>query len=196
MTAIIALCGPAGSGKSTVAKHLVDVYGAVSTSFAAPLKLMVGRALDLTPEQLYGTQEQKEAIDPRYGHSARWFLQRIGTEGCRRTFGEDFWTKQTIEYIRQAKHPFVVIEDLRFANEAKAVLGENAGFVWRLWPVDDAVSAERATAAGAHPSEEQWRTLEANLEIKPPKRGIPELLELVDKAMRWKGLPDIAGLSW
>lgn len=183
MTTIIALCGPAGSGKSTAAKHLVDVYGAVSVSFAAPLKQMVGRALDFTPEQLYGTQEQKEAIDPRYGHSARWFLQRIGTEGCRRTFGEDFWTKQTIEYIRRTNHSLVVIEDCRFANEAKAVLDENRGYVWRLWPVVDGVSEARAAAAGAHASEEEWRSLEASLEIQPEKRGIPELLELIDRCM-------------
>lgn len=183
MTTIIALCGPAGCGKSTVAKHLVEKYGAQRYGFATPLKEMVKRALDFTDEQIYGTQEQKEAIDPRYGYSPRWFLQRIGTDGCRAVFGESFWTKRCLDMIRRQNQPLAVIEDCRFVNEARAVLDCDLGFVLRLWPVVDEESLKRLDAAGEHKSEREWQAIEAGLEIRPKARGIPELLGLVDKAM-------------
>lgn len=199
LCAIIAVCGPAGSGKSTVANHLVEKYGAERYGFATPLKEMVKRALGFTDEQVYGTQEQKEAVDPRYNRSARWFLQRIGTEGCRAVFGEDFWTKQCIDMIYRQSPRLAVIEDMRFVNESEAVLLDPRinGFVWRLHPVADARSAEHAAHAGKHASEEQWRELQASLEFNPPKRGIPELLSLVDIAMEMIPLrADTSGVLW
>lgn len=188
---VIALCGPAGSGKSTVADHLVEKYGASRYGFATPLKEMLKRALDFTDEQVYGTQAQKEAVDPRYNYSARWFMQRIGTEGCRNTFGEDFWTKMCIDTIVRQNQPLVVIEDMRFLNEGNAVLHDERidGHVLKLFPVGDAETVERLAGAGNHKSEFEWRDISPCLEIRPNKRGIPELLELVDAALSLIGPP-------
>lgn len=199
LTTVIALCGPAGCGKSSVANYLVENYGADRYGFATPLKRMVQSALDLTDEQVYGTQEQKEAVDPRYGHSARWFLQRIGTEGCRNTFGAGFWTKQCLDMIWRVNPRLAVIEDMRFADEATAVLNDPRinGFVWRLHPVDDAISIERVASAGVHASEEEWRHLDASLEIAPRARGLDELRKLVDAAMAMTPVrPIIGGVEW
>lgn len=182
---VIAVCGPAGAGKSTVAGYLREYYGAHRFGFAQPLKNMVKRALDFTDEQVYGTQEQKEAIDPRYNHSPRWFLQRIGTEGCRATFGADFWTRQTLDAIVRRNPRLAVIDDLRFRDEAEAVLLDPRvnGFVWRLHPVADAEAVARMQAAGAHASEEEWAALQASLEIRPEYRSVDLLRDLVHKAM-------------
>ncbi len=182
---VIALCGPAGSGKSTVANYLVEKYGAQKHGFALPLKEMVRRALGFTAEQVYGTQEQKEAVDPRYGYSPRWFLQRIGTEGCRATFGDNFWTRQCLDAIVRQNQDLCVIDDMRFADEADAVLADTRidGYVLRLHPVTDDMSKMYEAGAGRHPSETEWRTLNAGLELKPKSRGVEELLGLVDAAM-------------
>jgi hypothetical protein len=172
--------GPAGSGKTTVANYLVEKYGAVRFSLAAPLKEMVGRALELSHAQLWGTQEEKEAIDPRYGKSARWFLQRFGTEGCRQTFGEDFWTRMCFTQILKTSPRIAVIDDMRFVNEAEMCLLEPKfnGYVWRLHPVLTA----NAEVSG-HASEQEWSTAPASFEIRPERFGVEDLYELVDRAM-------------
>lgn len=155
MRIILGLMGAAGSGKSTVTAHLVERYGAVRYSFADPLKDMVARAFDLSPEQVRGTQAQKEAVDPRYNVSPRWLLQRIGTEGCRATFGESFWTDQTLERIEKGQATLAVIEDVRFVNEAEAIRRVRRdgwaaeGFVWRLECPDRQSSADTTHASEA-----------------------------------------------
>lgn len=78
---VIGIVGPAGSGKSSVAGYMRDAYGAKLYAFARPLKEMCRAAFDLSEAQVWGTQAEKEAIDPRYGVSARWILQRVGTDG-------------------------------------------------------------------------------------------------------------------
>src|SRR5690349_10218769 len=99
MTRIIGLLGGAGAGKSTIASYLVEKYGAKRYRLAGLLKEIARRTLDLTVEQVDGTQAQKEAVDERYGFSPRWFLQRLGTEGVRATLGQDFWTRALMAQI-------------------------------------------------------------------------------------------------
>lgn len=186
MTVVIGLMGPAGAGKSSVAQYLVEKYGATRYSFAEPLKTLAMRTLDFTHDQVWGTQAQKEAIDPRYGFSPRWFLQRLGTEGCRRTFGEDFWTAQTIDRIRREAPLVAVIEDARFVNEAIAIRSfqityanrlARHGYVWRL------DSPNRETSADAtHASEQEWLRAPYDYLIAPPARGLDLLFRLVDSA--------------
>jgi hypothetical protein len=147
---IIGLLGAAGSGKTTAAKYLAECWGAKRYSLADPLKQVAMRTLDFAHEQCYGTQAQKEAVDPRYGFSARWFLQRLGTEGCRETFGASFWTDRTLELIARDKAPIAVIEDVRFVNEATAIRLAG-GVVWRLECPD-----RPSSDAGTHASEREW----------------------------------------
>lgn len=182
---VIGIVGPAGSGKSTVAQYLVEKYGAKRYSLAAPLKEIAKRTLDFTDEQMYGTQAQKEAIDPRYGFSARHFLQRLGTEGVRTVLGEDFWPKVCADLIEKDFPPIAVIDDMRFVSEAELFQFRPHldARIWRLWPVGDAESTARAAAAGQHASERQWLDITPDTEIKPTVRGLDELHAWIDIAM-------------
>ena len=184
MTLLIGIFGPAGAGKSSVANYLVEKYGAKRYSFATALKLCAQRTLDFTDEQVFGTQAQKETIDPRYGFTPRWFLQRLGTEGCRKTFGEDFWVKQTMQIIYADKQPIAVIDDARFLSEADAVHNfaladiHHSSF-WRL------ESPGRETSdPGTHASEREWMDVTYDMLLKPTARGLDELFALVDGCMQ------------
>jgi hypothetical protein len=189
MTTLIGLMGPAGSGKTSVAQYLCDKYGAKKYSFAGQLKAMVGRALDFTDAQMYGTQSEKEAIDPRYGHSPRWFLQRIGTEGCRHTFGQDFWIEQCMAKIRRDMPDVAVLEDARFINEAEAIRCFHAhlsdvpqhGYVVKLLPPP---GRETTEIGSLHPSETEWMQASADHTIAPLDRGLNLLFGLVDDVCR------------
>ena len=179
-TVIIGLAGGAGSGKSTAAAFLEERYGAKRYAFADPLKRIAMNTLKFTRAQCYGTQVEKEAVDPRYGFSPRQFLQWLGTEGCRAVLGADFWWKFALDAIREDRPALAVIEDVRFPNEAKALLtldererGPLVGHVWRLHPAPDA--PVNTTADATHASEAQVMTLPASAEVRPPKYGLEPL---------------------
>lgn len=121
---IISLSGKKQSGKTSIARHLVEKHGFVEVSWAAPLKEIIGKQLlGLSNEQLYGTEQDKETIDPRWGMSPRDLLQKIGTDLFRDHFMEDFWVKVGTEKIKQLiiEDKNIVIPDTRFPNELKAV---------------------------------------------------------------------------
>lgn len=189
----IALVGPAGSGKSTAAAYLVERYGARRYSFAAPLKEIARRALNLTSAQVYGSQADKETVDPRYGFTPRWFLQRLGTEGVRSVLGDDFWCHATLDLIAREGHSLAVIEDARFTNECALVrqlsvhvsYGARRGLVLRLHlPPGERLSIDD----GSHASEREWRDVRADAEVAPAVRGLAPLYATIDGALSGLGL--------
>jgi len=120
---IIGLCGKKQSGKSTVAKYLTD-NGFIELSWAYPLKEIIGRELfGLNDDQLYGSEEAKEAIIPDWGFSARQILQLVGTECFRKVIRDDFWVvlgKRRLLELTAKKYD-IVISDCRFPNEMEAI---------------------------------------------------------------------------
>jgi hypothetical protein len=82
-------------------------------------------------EQIYGTQAEKEAVDPRYGMSAREFLQRLGTEGLRQEFGQEIHVQALMNHIAKlddnaAKDLVYVVDDVRFPNEINAIVNSDS----------------------------------------------------------------------
>lgn len=182
MTVLIGIMGPAGSGKSTVAKYLVERYGAVQYTLAAPLKRIAKAVMNFSDEQLYGAQAEKERIDPRYGFSARHFLQRLGTEGMRAEFGDDVWVDLMLNHIRRDNPLVAVTDDCRFLNEAVKILAYSdgaggRGHVWRL-----SGQHRASTDAGTHQSEREWDKAPYDYAIAPSGFGVEHLKKCVDEA--------------
>lgn len=125
---LIGLTGAKFSGKSSVARELAAKHGFLELSFATPLKQVCNLLFGFSDEQLED-HELKEAVDPRWGFSPRYAMQRLGTNAIRENFGKDFWIKRLAHQLPAQGN--VVITDVRFDNEAEFVRS-NHGYVVKI----------------------------------------------------------------
>jgi hypothetical protein len=193
MQVVVGLCGPAGSGKSTVADYLARTYGARPFALAEPLKVLIQRAFDVPRAYLYGTQAQKEAVIPGLGLSGRYLMQRIGTNGMRSVFGDDFWVKHTMNEIEDHAVGLAVIEDVRFLSEASYIRDwcdvprtQTPCYIWKL-----AHPWLEATADPSHQSEAEWQRVQEDHRISTPDKSLGALYLEVDRACSKFGIPPV-----
>lgn len=163
---LIGMTGLARSGKDTVADYLVKEYGFVKMSLAGPLKEMARRIdpiigydleaieykgnfgeavrrdlTDVTPVRLVDAldrlgEDEVKARFPEY----RNFLVKLGTDGIRHV-DDSFWIDLAMSGIEDelmGGSGRVVVTDVRFQNEADAIITQGwGGFTSsRLWNVD------------------------------------------------------------
>jgi energy-coupling factor transporter ATP-binding protein EcfA2 len=134
----IALTGNMGSGKSTVAKILVEQRGFTELAFADPLK-QFAISIGFKPSEVYGTQAEKLQTNGFWGISGREFMQKFGSEICRDILPAiipDMKMESYSVWIRalQAKmeqHDLVVVSDCRFLDEERFVRSQN-GYIIKL----------------------------------------------------------------
>lgn len=128
---VVAFAAPAGGGKSTAARYLVESYGYTLVKFAAPLKSMM-RMLGLTDEHIEGSLKEVPC-KLLCGKTPRWAMQTIGTEWGRDIIGADLWVNAWREMASDVLDlgGRVACDDMRFANEESAVR-ELGGVVIRL----------------------------------------------------------------
>lgn len=174
----IGITGLAGSGKSTVADHLVAEHGFTRMSFAAPLKAMLrtldpllgntitGRSL-IHPTRLSElTQTEAEIKVSPFGPEYRRLLQVLGTD-CIRAVDEDFWVRAALAQVTADR---VVFDDVRFPNEAAAM-----GLLWNVRRPD--------LQTGTHASEQHAGRLGEHHVIH--NNGTPEQLRrFVDQLIK------------
>lgn len=188
MTTIIGIAGGKGSGKDTASDYLVENYGAVKYAFADLIKKLLIISFGLKRDQLYGTQDQKETVDPRYNLSPRQLMQRVG-DGAREAFGDCFWVEKLFQQIVEDRPKLVVISDVRRVNEADRIWSEGTQYkqhpthVWRLHYAPGLRRGE-----DLHASEQEWMKLRADLEITPGAGGLAELYASLDKACAMFGI--------
>lgn len=202
MIHVLGLLARAGHGKSTVANYLRDHYGVGIVALAAPLKKIAKIAMDFSDDQLYGTQAQKEAIDPRYGMSARIFLQKLGTEGIRAHLGEMVFCEGMAHAVRLV-HAYdgssvFAVDDMRFPNEAEFVHGLDTrsgspkmfGHVIKIVCTDAPPSGNDAHASEAGIDLVEPRHIGATI-VSSRAQGVAHLIGELDRTL---GLPEFAGL--
>lgn len=114
---LLLLSGNAEAGKSTMAKYLLNKYdNYVEYALSDKLKQLTFELLKLfnvsinSIDDLYDVETKK---------NYRQYLQLIGTECCRKVFGDNFWCMMLNKDIKKsiAEGKKVIISDVRFLNE-------------------------------------------------------------------------------
>jgi len=131
---IIALNGAKTVGKTTIANALKFRSSEVEIlSFATPLRAML-RAIGVED---YYLNVAKEDEVPGLGSSAREMLCTLGTEWGREMINGSIWLwameNQIKEAVGNSKNPedlVIVIDDCRFANEARWVRSEGGKVIY------------------------------------------------------------------
>lgn len=172
---IVGLGYRARSGKDTTANYLVREYGFKRIGFADSLKEACRHIFGFTDEQLFG--KLKEVIDPYWGFTPRYAMQKVGTECMRDNFDKEIWIKSVEKKILDGEN--WVITDVRFPNEALAVQRWN-GFLTRI----DRDVAGATGGIEAHPSEialdgfSEW-----NYILRNPNQSFDKLYSAIDEMM-------------
>lgn len=165
---IIALCGPAGSGKDTVA-GLLKVKDYRPATLAGPIRNMLVAGGFCTMEQALNPK-LKETPLPGLGRSPRYLMQTLGTEWGRNIVGADVWLQMNWNLMQQGGDDSRwVITDVRFDNEAQFFRDRGA----RIWHIRN----RRAQNVAAH-------TSEAGVLFQPGD-------EILDNGGPLDGLPDL-----
>lgn len=163
---LIAITSPVPeSGKSEIAKHLVEVHGFTRLKFAEPLKNMIRSLLRDAgvPETMierYVEGDLKKTVIPEIGVSFRHLAKTLGTEWGRDLVRSDLWvsiTRRTATALIGVGQS-VVLDDMRFGNEWDMV-PEFQGERWR-------VRRPAAVLTDTHRSEGELDGLPADVEIE------------------------------
>tara|TARA_Y100001963_G_scaffold31837_1_gene43906 strand:+ start:6921 stop:7487 length:567 start_codon:yes stop_codon:yes gene_type:complete len=144
---IIGIAGRMRSGKTTLAKVLVDQYGFHKSSFAGAVRDEVADAMF---KGRANPREQLLLAEMRDKNAVRPILQAWG-EGKRNLIHPDYWIWKMLEDA--ANHELVVVDDVRYPNEVASIL-DNGGYLIRL-EVSEETIVDRGGSLDAlnHPSE-------------------------------------------
>ena len=191
---ILGILARSGHGKTTAAQHLVATYGAQVRSLASPMKRAVQHVFGFSPAQLWGTQADKEAVDARYGFSPRWLLQRLGTEGLRREFGDDVHVRALAHSLRREDEArpigspprLYIVDDVRFPNDAHFIAaggGGHCGAVLKIVATDVAPRGHSDHASERAIDEVAAADIAATV-VSSRAQGIAHLVGEVERALR------------
>lgn len=137
---LVGIIGKMGSGKTTVARYLIENYNFMKISFADPLKKMLLDVGILSYNELYPTKTPY----------ARKMLQTIGTDIIRNKIDQDYWVKKFKEKVIEICQLYkpvenndgnivskpaevrLVVDDIRFPNEFFCVASELNGKIIKV----------------------------------------------------------------
>lgn len=187
---LVGLYGPIGSGKDATASVL-ERHGFRVMRFGWALRRVLGVVLGQPPEELLST-EAKATVPPGWDRSVGRLLQDTGM-ALRERLHPDVWVRAfQREHAAQEPGP-VAVADVRFPNEAAAILERGGTLVRVRRP---AAQADAVSAAGRprdHASEGACDELFASGEL--PSLVLDNdgtLAELEKKVEGWL-LPQLRG---
>lgn len=127
---LIGITGRMGHGKDTVAALLQQDHGYRQVAFADPLKTVLS-IIACEPVENFYDRDLKEKFSPALGMPRRAAMQKMGTEVCRELFGPQIWTDGLITRWYQGGQQPTVVSDVRFDEEALAIIA-NGGVILRV----------------------------------------------------------------
>jgi hypothetical protein len=137
MPKLIALIGPAGSGKTTLACQLSTYRSYVRKPFAAGLKGMLANFLQnqgadaVTIDRMLNGDLKEQPTEFLSNRSPRHAMQTLGTE-WRETIDRNLWVdawERDVRKMWERSDWNVVVDDMRFHHEADRVRSMNGVIV-------------------------------------------------------------------
>ncbi|KRR21695.1 hypothetical protein [Bradyrhizobium retamae] len=135
---VVGLKGLIGSGKTTVARHLIEKHGFVRGRFAGALKDMLRAFLryrgcdEATIERMIDGDLKEEPSDWLNGKTPRHAMEGLGKPWGRDWMSPDLWIATETDKLWIEQPERVLFEDCRHANEGVAIERMN-GRVWEVW---------------------------------------------------------------
>lgn len=146
---VVFLNGPPGSGKDTIAQHLIPYFAFASMKFAAPIKRMAAGLLDMDVSAVERHKEAefnilcKETLRdefgsaPEYGSkdTLRRLLIRISEEFLKPIYGDTFFGRLALRELQRSAYSLIIFTDSGFATEASSIIrtiGKNNTLLIRL----------------------------------------------------------------
>lgn len=195
---LIGICGDIGSGKDTVANHLVDHRGFKRVGLADKLKLACAHTLQVDDRHFFGTQAEKAALIEKLGTvswdflkfggpwparvgkpwTGRWVTEFIGTECFRLVYGLT-WVDHVMSRVEDDRDQHYRMDGA--SEPSKMSIGSG----WQRHVVPDIRFANEFTAireAGG----KIWRTVRLN-----PDTGAEERSERTGHVSdgEWRDIP-------
>jgi hypothetical protein len=128
---LVGIAGPAGSGKSTISNMFKEHAGYKVLAFAHPLKQALIKMTGLDRKWFYDIKYKEREIPGLPGITPRIMMQKFGTEYAREMIAPDFWLWRMNQSISKYSNESIIIEDVRFHNEA-AFIRNNGGLVLHI----------------------------------------------------------------
>lgn len=145
---IVGFSGRKGSGKSYIKDLLVEGlreatnYGVLDTAFAADIKRAMISIFGVEMARyVYDPDLKEQPIPWLYNVTARSLMQKFGTEFIRENVSETFWIDTLQRKIDESSDRIVVLDDLRFQNEADFIRKNNGIIVRVVGPEEGVIGA-------------------------------------------------------
>lgn len=148
---VIGLFGAQGVGKSHVARMVKEKFNFERFSFANILRerFQITYGFDA---RAYPKNDKRPELNNK---TIREVLQRDGSNG--RKLDKDIW----LNVLKRHPSQRLIIDDVRYQNEADYIQSLDNGYLIHLWPED-----EPEQSGSAHESEQDWHYFEPDAEVE------------------------------